>query len=113
MRQPVIPVIHAVNAAFHNFVAATKLLRFLCHIVLRCNQTHFPLTSAHEPDPSQPPDWMLLIDCEVVLTTGVFCGIKNDLNKPACSHQLLSIQLIRSDASSKIPTIDCMKEQRI
>jgi hypothetical protein len=72
----VVPVIHAVNAALHNFAAAAKLLRFLCHIVLRCNQTQFPLTSAHERDPIQPPDWMLQIDCDVVLTAGVFCGTK-------------------------------------
>src|SRR5438270_7396831 len=76
MRQPVVPVIHAVNAAFQYFVTATELLRFLCRIV-RCNQTQFPLTSAHEVGPKPTADWMLLIDCEVALTAAVFCKYRN------------------------------------
>jgi hypothetical protein len=53
MRQPVVTVIHAVNAAFQYFVAATELLRVLQH-VLRFDQTQFPLTVPHEWDPNQP-----------------------------------------------------------
>ena len=33
MRQPVVPVVHAVNAAFQYFVTATELLRVLQHIL--------------------------------------------------------------------------------
>ena|SRR5438270_10089635 len=77
MRQPVVPVIHAVNAAFHNFVAAAELLRCLCHIVVRFDQTQFPLTSAHEMGPEPTADWMLLSDCEVALTAAVFCNYRN------------------------------------
>src|SRR5438270_13471283 len=101
MRQPVVPVIHAVNAAFQYFVTATELLRFLCRIV-RCNQTQFPLTSAHEVGPEPTADWMLLIDCEVALTAAVFCKYRNGTQHIPLFNQLLSIQLIWPDASSKI-----------
>jgi hypothetical protein len=43
-----VPVVNAVDAAFQYFVAAAKLLRVLWHILLRFDQTQFPLTSAHD-----------------------------------------------------------------
>jgi len=47
MRQPVVPVVHAINAAFQYFVTATELLRVLQHI-LRFDQTQFPFTIPHD-----------------------------------------------------------------
>ena len=103
MRQPVVPVIHAINAAFHNFVAAAELLRFLCHIVVRFDQTQFPLTSTHEMGPEPTADWMLLSDCEVALMLQFFATTEMERSNIPIFNQLLSMQLICLDASSKIP----------
>ena len=54
MRQPVVPVVHAVNAALQYFFAATELLAVVQHGLLRFDQTQFPLTVPHEWDPNQP-----------------------------------------------------------
>jgi len=47
MRQPMVPVIDAVNAAFQYFVTAAELLCVLQYIFLRFKQTQFPLTVPH------------------------------------------------------------------
>ena len=47
MRQPVVSVIDAVNAAFQYFVTATELLCVLQYIFLRFEQTQFPFTVPH------------------------------------------------------------------
>lgn len=66
MRQAMVPVEHPVDAAFQYFVTAAELLRFLWHIVLRFNQTQFPLTGAHKKGTRTNADWMLLVSCLVV-----------------------------------------------
>ncbi len=58
MRQPVVPVIHAVDAAFQYFFAATELLAVVQHSLLRFNQTQFPLTVPHCMGPEPTADWM-------------------------------------------------------
>jgi len=63
MRQAMVPVEHAVDAAFKYLVAAAELLCLIWHIVWRFDQSQFPLTSAHERGPEPTPNWMLLVRC--------------------------------------------------
>jgi hypothetical protein len=59
MCQPVVPVIHAVDAALQYFFAATELLTVVQHSLLRFDQTQFPLTVSHAWGPEPTADWML------------------------------------------------------
>ena len=43
MRQPMVPVVHAVNAAFQYFVTATELLRVLQHVLFDLTRRNFRL----------------------------------------------------------------------
>jgi hypothetical protein len=109
MRQPVVTVIHAVNAAFQYFVAATELLRVLQH-VLRFDQTQFPLTVPHEWDPNQPQIGCCRWAVKLCKFLQVFAVQKWDLGNSSVFKQLLSIQLISSAASSKIRKTIVVKE---
>jgi hypothetical protein len=108
VRQTVISVVNAVDPAFQYFVTAAELLRFLWHILLRFDQTQFPL--AHEWTQANRK-----LDAAAELLSCVkqcsFCAFKNETHNPPVFNQLLSVQLISSAASSKRPD-DCMREQK-
>jgi hypothetical protein len=103
MRQPMVPVIDAVNAAFPYLVTATELLCVLQYIFLRFEQTQFPLTVPHCGDPNQPQIgccWWAVKLCKFLQLLQVQ---KWDAANSPVFNQLLSIQLSSSDAPSKIP----------
>ncbi|SRR5579871_2870734 len=102
MRQPMVPVIDAVNAAFQYFVTAAELLCVLQYIFLRFKQTQFPLTVPHcgtrtnrKLDAAGGQ-----LSC---VNSCSYCSAKWNASKLPVFNQLLSIQLSSSDASSKIP----------